>query len=201
VTIRRTFTVLAAASVAVLAATHPAGAVTGTWTIVPAQPAANSFDLAAVASASASSGLAVGTTFNAGEHGVAMRFDGANWGFVTVPQTNPDVQLTGAAMITATDGWAVGVGSQFGGFYSGTRPVALRWNGSSLSVASPALTIKSKFTAVAALASNNVWAVGRIGSDSLVERWNGSSWARVTVPDPNPANPTAVDSLNGVSAI
>ncbi len=77
--------------------------------------------------------------------------------------------------------------------------MALHWNGSSLAVASPSLAVKSKFTGVSALASNNVWAVGRIGANSLVEHWTGS-WSRVAVPDPNPANPAAVDSLSAVSA-
>jgi len=137
---------------------------------------------------------------SAGQQGVAMRFDGANWGFVSVPRTNPAVVLTGASMATGSDGWAVGAGGDFSGFYAGTRPVALRWNGSSLSPAGPTLTTKSKFTAVSALASNNVYAVGRIGANSLVERWNGPSRAQLTVPDPNPASPPTVDSLNAVSA-
>jgi hypothetical protein len=188
------------AAVMSLAVASPAAAVTGTWTVMPAQPAANGYDLNAVDSATASSGLAVGTSFNAGEQGVAMRWDGGNWGFVPVPKPNPDVTLTGASVVSATDGWAVGMGSDFGGFYAGTRPVALHWNGSALSVASPGLTVKSKFTAVSALASNNVWAVGRIGANSLVEHWTGASWTQVAVPDPNPANPAAVDSLSAVSA-
>src|SRR5947209_1123585 len=187
--LRRTLFVCAAAAAAVVVGS-PAWAVTGSWTIMPAQPAVNSYDLNAVDSATANSGLAVGTQFNAGEHGVAMRWDGGNWGFVPVPQTNPDVRLTGAAMVSATDGWAVGVGSDFGGFYSGTRPVALHWNGSSLSAKGPSLATRSKFTGVSAVASNNVWAVGRIGNNSLVEHWTGSAWSQVTVPDPNPANPS-----------
>jgi hypothetical protein len=188
------------AATATLALSAPARAVTGTWTIRPAQPSATAFSLAAVASASSSSGLAAGTVNNGGEQGTVMRYDGANWGFVTVPRTNPDVVLNGAAMTSSTDGWVVGAGSEFGGFYSGTRPVALRWNGSGLTAAGPTLPTKSKFTAVSALASTNVYAVGRIGANSLVERWNGSSWSQVTVPDPNPANPGAVDSLSAVHA-
>jgi hypothetical protein len=191
--------IVGAAAVLTVAPSVPAWAVTGSWTIMPAQPSANAFELNGVASVG-SRGLAVGTILNAGEHGIVMRYDGANWGFVTVPQTNPDVVLTGATMASTSDGWAVGTGSDFGGFYSGTRPVALHWNGSTLTSAAPSLTTRSKFTAVSALAANDVYAVGRIGANSLVEHWNGSSWSQVAVPDPNPSNPAAVDSLKAVSA-
>src|SRR2546421_73778 len=102
---RRTLLVLTTAAGLTLALATPAGAVTGSWTIMPAQPAANGFDLHAVDAATAS-----------------------------------------------------------------------------------------------ALGSTNVWAVGRIGADSLVERWTGS-WSQVAVPAPNPATPAAVDYLTGVVAV
>jgi hypothetical protein len=185
--------------VAILVAV-PAGAATTGWTIMPAQPAADPFDLTSVDSATTASGVAVGTRISAGHKGVAMRYDGANWAFVPVPQPAADVVLSSVSAPGATDAWAVGSDGAQSGFYSGTRPLALHWDGSTWTVRSPALSVRSMFAAVSAPSAGSVWAVGRIGTDSLVEHWAGSTWTRVSVPDPDPAQPRLVDSLTAVSA-
>jgi hypothetical protein len=55
-------------------------------------------------------------------------------------------------------------------------------------------------SAVAAVASNDVWAVGQTGVSTLAEHWNGSSWT--VVPTPNPATTGAAqNALLAVAAV
>jgi hypothetical protein len=65
-------------------------------------------------------------------------------------------------------------------------------------VASPAGKIN--LTAVAAVASNDVWAAGQTVADgglrSLIEHWNGSSWTKATLPASN-----TYQAINGLAAI
>src|SRR5207302_262184 len=57
------------------------------------------------------------------------------------------------------------------------QTLALHWNGSSWSqIPSPNPQGSDQFVAVAAVATNDVWAVGPNG---LIEHWNGSTWSVV----------------------
>lgn len=74
--------------------------------------------------------------------------------------------LYGVAMVSETDGWAVGYGG-----------VILRWNGSAwITWASP--TTK-QLNAVTLVSATEGWAVG---ADGEMIRWNGQTWTRVTSP-------------------
>jgi hypothetical protein len=66
-------------------------------------------------------------------------------------------------------------------------------------VASPTVA-GSDFTAVAAVSPTDIWAVGDQGSGptTLAENFNGTTWSKVTTP--NPAGTTSAE-LNGVSAL
>ena len=59
---------------------------------------------------------------------------------------------------------------------------------------------KINLTAVAAIASNDVWAAGQTVADgglrSLVEHWNGSAWSKVPLPASN-----TYQAINGLAAI
>jgi hypothetical protein len=106
-------------------------------------------------------------------------------GLVFVPSPQITAQLVGAAAISASDIWAVGIqpanGSQ--------SPLAEHFDGTSWSVVStPSPTSDSVFKGVAAAARNDVWAVGSGGTNNatLIEHWNGSNWSEV----PSPTLPT-----------
>ncbi len=78
-------------------------------------------------------------------------------------------------------------------------------------------TTENKLYAVAAISSNDAWAVGDtssshdapaplytpLGSNTLIEHWNGRQWS--VIPSPNPPSPKsphfALNTLNSVSAV
>jgi hypothetical protein len=96
--------------------------------------------------------------------------------------------LNSVAALSAGDEWAVGSWTQYPDAYT-FHTLVEHWDGSSAGwvlVPSPnALAINSYLYGVAALASDDVWAVG--GTDqsgppyqSLVEHWDGTSWSIVS---------------------
>ncbi len=131
-----------------------------------------------------------------------FHWDGANWGSA----------LTGPPGVKGTDGattytrslynvvasgshalWAVGFEYGFGNNYNG--PIVVRLcNGTPCPAVSPVSTgANSEFRAVTVAGPNDVWAVGRTTTDSLIEHWTGSTWAVVPGPD--------VGALNDVLAL
>ncbi|HJT58554.1 MAG TPA: hypothetical protein VJ761_18750 [Ktedonobacteraceae bacterium] len=131
-------------------------------------------------------------------------WDGEHWSVVPSPNPDPSnlyYRLTGVAVISATDIWAVGSGSDPNGYTQET--LTLHWDGTSWSVVtSPNPTTYDWLTAVTAIASNDVWAVGYGVNSSNVYRtltlhWDGSSWNVVTSPTPG----SMFDYLYGVTAI
>jgi len=122
--------------------------------------------------------------------------------------------LGGVSADSATDAWAVGY---YGPFADNppyaSETLALRWNGTSWSkVASPnpGGTTFGKFsylTGVSARSTNDAWAVGSFidptthAQETLVLRWNGTSWSKVTSPNPGGTSASGDrSSLTGVSA-
>jgi hypothetical protein len=100
--------------------------------------------------------------------------------------------------VSSSDVWAVG--------YTGNVSVAQdqslteHWNGTAWSVVPSANPDETQdLYGVAAVSSNDVWAVGTFsnyspfGYGALIEHWNGTSWASV----PNPAT----TGLHGVAAV
>jgi hypothetical protein len=75
-------------------------------------------------------------------------------------------------------------------------------NGSTWSiVTTPTLTGSGELNAVKVISSNNVWAVGGLGSGdsgSLIEHWDGTRWSVVAAP--NSSTTSALLSVSGTSA-
>ncbi|MBV8311635.1 MAG: hypothetical protein JO344_14730 [Planctomycetaceae bacterium] len=114
--------------------------------------------------------------------------------FVTSPNVpNAGLNATSAVPNNPNDVWAVG--SFLNPSTNLITPLAEHFNGTSWSVV-PTATLPSgtegQFNSVAAVASNDVWAVG----GSLIEHWNGTNWSIVTG-----AIPPNTGSLNSVTAI
>ncbi len=112
------------------------------------------------------------------------------WSIVSSPNTGwPNNYLYSVAGVASNDVWAVGTyGPNLG---TTDWQVIEHWNGTNWSLASsPALTAPNELLAVAAIAANDVWAVGGYdsGGQSLIEHWNGSSWAVLSNPNPGTAN-------------
>lgn len=122
-----------------------------------------------------------------------------------VPSPNPSTTentLLGVAALGAKNVWAVG-------YYHNNSPDSIRgliehWNGTQWKVVThpnPSATSNFLYN-VAALSGSNVWAVGRYTDShsnqlTLVEHWNGTTWA--VVPSPNPS--ASFNTLSGITAI
>jgi hypothetical protein len=127
--------------------------------------------------------------------------------------TNPNFNgiLNATAAVASNDVWAVGTvgtGATISDILN-SEPLIEHFNGTKWSVVtSPLPKFGGELNGVAALTSNNVWAVGQMNSTStaggfpiaipLIEHWNGTQWS--IVPSPNPS-PALGAQLLGVAAI
>ena len=122
----------------------------------------------------------------------------ATWSVVTTPNATADRnQLSGIDAVSSTDAWAAGYAYHSTAPF--TRPLLMRWNGSSWSLQStPAQSGDAMFEGVDGDSGSNVWVVGSSGAGPLIERWNGSTWG--VVPSPSPSGATAA-ALRGVKTL
>jgi hypothetical protein len=120
---------------------------------------------------------------------LVMHWDGSTWSKIPVPQPGKTHNgLSAVAAVSADDVWALGSWSDtYDGFSSN---LAEHWDGTSWSVVptpDPGAA-HNGFEAVAAVASDDVWAVGGADPDfdggqaPEVEHWDGSAWTVVDVP-------------------
>ncbi len=131
-----------------------------------------------------------------GEQGPQARLNPLScgkWSVVSAPHpSNVNSGLSGVAVISANDAWAVGsAGSQL----NGAQTLIEHWNGTNWQiVTSPNPgSVYNTLYGVTALSASNVWAVGYYVStpgvtQTLVEHWNGSQWNVVNSPSPASMN-------------
>lgn len=150
--------------------------------------------LLAVAALSPSQAWAVGETFT-NDTPVAVatlteRWDGSAWRMV--PSAG-GAALNGVAAVAANDVWAVGAwpGPAESTPASERHATILRWDGTRWTSVAAADTGASIATlqAVTAVSAHEVWAAGYLTTESgeelpLVERWDGSTWRTVAIPNP-----------------
>ena len=143
-----------------------------------------------------------------GRNGAALaeHWNGTTWSVVPVPTPAgaASSQLSGISALSPSNIWAVGSVATVVGTTVQTRTLIEHWNGTTWSVVpSRNATSSNLLTGVAAVAGNNVWAVGyTITTDgtnqpdkTLIEHWNGSAWSVVASP-----SPASNDTLSGVAA-
>src|SRR6266568_8195760 len=126
----------------------------------------------------------------------------AAWSVVASPNATPgNNELHAVASISANDVWAVGTSENTLG---NDQTLILHWDGTAWSiVASPTTGIvEGNLLGVAAVATNDVWAVGNASnasgvSQTLIEHWNGKQWSIVASPSPS----TQTNFLLGVTAV
>ncbi len=82
--------------------------------------------------------------------------------------------------------WAVGRTKPGG--YGDAKTLTMHWDGSNWTIFPSENGIGDNiFFGVAAIASNDVWAVGNAGSlSTLAEHWDGATWSTVETPNFNP---------------
>lgn len=118
-------------------------------------------------------------------------WDGSQWKVVASPSPGAFINgLSAIAAVSPTDIWAVG---SEGPLQGPVDTLIEHWNGTSWSVVpSPNVgTYGNGLSAVTALSSSDVWAVGsdanaNYGGRTLIEHWDGSQWS--VVPSPNVGN-------------
>lgn len=126
-----------------------------------------------------------------------------------VHSQNPGVAQNGLSAVAATsanDAWAVGNFSNYHLITQSGSTLIEHWNGSAWSVvASPKAPLDSStLSGVAAISPTDAWAVGVVYSNStneqqtLIEHWNGTSWA--IVKSPNPASGAQLSAITALSA-
>jgi hypothetical protein len=114
------------------------------------------------------------------------QYDGTSWSIVPSPNRGPGASfLSGVTAESMDDAWAVGTHDLASG---GQAPLIEHWNGSSWSIVpSPYFhrSIQNTLSDVAAISSNDVWAVGtyyagtRRQYQPLSEHWDGTAWSIV----------------------
>ncbi len=130
-----------------------------------------------------------------------MHWDGSTWSVVPRPDIGGSNELHGISAVGPSDIWAVGSYNIAGAPTDQT--LTMHWDGTQWDII-PSPNVESRrnnIFGVTAIASNDVWAVGRSGNDpngdyrTLAMHWNGSAWTIITSSDPSP-----VSSLYGVAA-
>jgi hypothetical protein len=134
-----------------------------------------------------------------------QHFDGSNWSIVGSPNPLNDIDsvLHAVSAVSANDVWAVG------GTHNGKLPgrsLIEHWDGVQWKIV-PSPSPDNQFNelrGVAALAANDVWAVGYRGGtksttpiETFVLHWDGSSWTQVASPNVS----GGANQLFGITAI
>jgi len=198
----------------------PGGAAcAGAWNIVssPNQgEAGGDFDneLTSLAVVSANDVWAVGDwgTYGAARSTLALHWNGSSWSKVATPNGSNEVNwLSGAAALASNDVWAVGSTATNPPEQSTSKTLIEHWNGSAWSVVTspnptPPLSgggpVNNQLLGVAAVAPNDVWAVGQStdfgAGQTLIVHWNGTAWS--VVPSPHPGTYSVLRSISAVSA-
>lgn len=152
---------------------------------------------------------------SAGGVPLALHWNGSIWSVVLVPVDSglSSEKFAAVAGTASNDVWAVGDGK---GVFTNQRFATIRhWDGSrwtdkvcrAASASNPPDGYEgggssAYFTGVASAASNDVWAVGVVGSGPIILHWDGQAWTRVTHPRafPNAAALRAVATSTEGSA-
>jgi hypothetical protein len=130
------------------------------------------------------------------------RWDGNAW--ARVPSPNPGLYYNTFSydidMNSSSDGWVVGASADTTG--SPAKEIILHWDGAAWSaVPTPVHSADSLLVGVAAISTDDVWAVGgtRSGSTSapLIEHWDGTSWT--VVPSPIVPGNSVLSDVSAVS--
>src|SRR5215216_1684505 len=197
----------------------PTTTVDGTWKIVSSPNVGTGTygnRLNAVAVVSANNVWAVGFSPHPSGTPLYIRqtliehWNGSNWS--VIPSPNPAgktyVVLNGVAAVSASDIWAVGHSGDPGSIPLQT--LTMHWDGTRWSIIpspSPGTYNGNVLTAVAAVSTNNVWAVGWYQSGptgqeggALTMHWDGTNWSTVSFPPPPGDSYQIFKGISAVSA-
>ncbi len=153
------------------------------FTITPTPNGPQYNRLLAVAGFDVNDIWAVGFTNGTSYQTLVEHWDGSSWSVVPSPNLGVISQLLGVGGIASDDLWAVGIFIEDFGFHP-TRTLTEHWDGVQWTVVpSPNLEGFDELNAVAAVARDDVWAVGQISlRDALFVHWDGAAWTIVDGP-------------------
>ncbi|MEW5988309.1 MAG: carboxypeptidase-like regulatory domain-containing protein [Chloroflexota bacterium] len=134
------------------------------------------------------------------------------WGVVTSPnQGSRDNALYGIAAVSSNDIWVVGDWNpNVPPTETGRRTLAQHWDGVNWQIVTtpdPSWSGMDYATLqdVAAVATNDVWAMGysedfaSLKSETLIQHWDGTAWTIVA--SPNPGGSNLINKLRAVAAV
>src|SRR5579863_10434591 len=165
----------------------------GSWKVVPSpSPGSNSQDLSGVAAISSNNVSAVGYEDT---QDLTEQWNGTQWSVIRSPGPGKGGNVLNAAALVpgSSQLWAVGYFYKLAGY---KFTLTKRWNGTTwVTVGSPNPNKgkgDNELDGVAAIAANDVWAVGdaenaSFAQNTLTERWNGTQWSIVKSPNPGGA--------------
>jgi hypothetical protein len=176
-----------------------------TWHRVTSPSPGTALDaLQDVAAVDANNVWAVGnsTNDNVNSQTLVEHWDGSFWSVVSSPNPGTNSNgLSSIAVVSANNIWAVGSYYNSGVLY---RTLIEHWDGSKWSVVPSANPSHSGegLDGIAALAPNNIWAVGfvstsTLGNQTLIEHWDGTSWTA----EPSPNTALNTNRLFAITAI
>lgn len=137
-------------------------------------------------------------------------WDGSSWSIVMSPNTLPveNNVLESATCISASDCWTVGYSRTSGVF----QTLVERWDGASWTIVNSPNVNGAPFNilnSVRCTSASDCWAVGdyqmasttvNLVSQTLIERWNGTSWNIVTSPNSSTTDGNFLQSMTCLSA-
>jgi hypothetical protein len=125
----------------------------------------------------------------------ASHWDGRAWTARRIPEADGGgVSLYDVDVARSNDAWAVG-SSPADSSHGRARAQVVQWDGARWSVSPTPDPGQSQLVGVAAIADNDVWAVGNQVYRTLIEHWDGQRWE--VIPDPS----APFGQLRGIVAI
>jgi hypothetical protein len=161
------------------------------WTVIssPNESGAQTSTLVAVAAHATNDVWAVGNYQVSNQYQwdtLIEHWDGTKWSIVNSPNASGADKnfLNAVAAMSSNDVWTVGYTENTSG--AGDFPLIEHYDGQNWTIVKsvyPSLSTYNALYAVAALASNDIWAVGYANENSqgrngaaLIEHWDGTSW-------------------------
>ncbi len=186
-----------------------APAAAGSWSIVTSpNTSTTQNNLLGVTCVSASNCWTVGfyVASSGAPQTLIEHWDGTAWAIVPSPNASlPNNVLSDVTCLSASDCWAVGYYITAPSVY---QTLIERWDGTSWAiVTSPNAAQINRLNAVTCRSASDCWAVGYseiVGTgtlnidQTLIEHWNGTSWAIVTSPN---TSTTQYNYLFGVTCV
>lgn len=160
------------------------------WSIVPSPNPSDYSNVLLTVEAVASDDVWAGgiaNTYSLGYGAFIVHWDGVKWTQHKVKDLEEVIKITSISAISSNDIWAVGHSDTQYGLSIG---YALHWDGAewaAMKIPQSMPPIPTRINDVVAIGSNNVWAIGDIGSlgsifspvQQLTLHWDGSVWSEV----------------------